>query len=183
MVARSEPQLVFVAGNKHSTACGEPPGTRNEGRAHRYYGYFENASGEQWVFVYDGETRRGVLQGGDVHWDKVHAVGEDGVVDLVLTDPERQWLAACWRAARARFSWRGEPASCSRRDAWQVPGRSAKALPSCDGPDRRCLWTGPGLSPIGHTLPSSSLAAVLGPTGGPYPRRHPFGTLSKRRRS
>ena len=42
----------FAMRNIHGSDAGEPPICLNDG-AGKYYGYFENFFGEQWVFVYD----------------------------------------------------------------------------------------------------------------------------------
>lgn len=94
--------LVFAAANKHSADCGAPPAIQNQD-PQCYYGYFENPFGEQWVFVYDRASRRGLLRGGDVSWPEAHEV-VDGAVDLMLGDAERLWLAACWKAATSTKS-------------------------------------------------------------------------------
>jgi hypothetical protein len=64
----------------------------------RYYGYFQNRFGEQWVFVYDLESKTGELRGGDIGWSTAVVV-HDGQVDIVLGQAERAWLQACWKAA------------------------------------------------------------------------------------
>lgn len=92
--------LVFQVGNHHVASCGEPPKIVADGK--RYHSYFENTHGEQWVFIYDYETERGELRGGDAGWGNVHEVtftGDDRVgamhVDIVLDKDERAWLLAC----------------------------------------------------------------------------------------
>lgn len=103
MTTAIDPQLVFAASNNHTPHCGDPPGIRTEDHARYYYGYFENQYGEQWVFVYDGETGIGSLRGGDTSWGHEWRV-ENGAADGVrLNDAELVWLGACWSAAVARF--------------------------------------------------------------------------------
>lgn len=56
----SEPVLTVF--NRHSANCGQPPAydTRDQGK---YFGYFQSESGEQWLFVYDRDTKKAILKG------------------------------------------------------------------------------------------------------------------------
>lgn len=83
--------------NQHSENCGKPPAVTNAS-GKKYHGYFENRHGEQWVFVYDRDTKTGELRGGDIGWDTVVLV-KDGHVDVTLGKAEATWLQACWAAA------------------------------------------------------------------------------------
>ena len=87
----------FVIWNKHSASCGEAPAITNQS-GNRYYGYFQNRHGEQWVFVYDPERKTGELRGGDIGWDNVVTV-RNGQADVMLGKAEKAWLEACWKAA------------------------------------------------------------------------------------
>jgi hypothetical protein len=49
-------------------------------------GYFQNRFGEQWIFVYDPETKVGELRGGDIGWATVVPI-RDGKVDVMLERP------------------------------------------------------------------------------------------------
>ena len=90
--------LLFAMQNRHSDSCGDPPRFSNEAPG-KYYGYFENFFGEQWMFVYDRETKMGELRGGDAGWQNSFPV-EEGRAEGVILDPdELQWLQACWTAA------------------------------------------------------------------------------------
>ena len=88
--------------NTHTEDCGEAPTFTNcpDGKfdGSRYYGYFQNRFGEQWVFVYDFEKKVGELHGGDIGWDSVVQV-KDGHADVMLGKAEAAWLDACWKAA------------------------------------------------------------------------------------
>ncbi|MCP4425017.1 MAG: hypothetical protein GY803_11025 [Chloroflexi bacterium] len=87
--------------NNHAPACGTPPFITNE-NPQQYVGYFRNAHGEQWVFVYDYTTNSAVVYGGDTQWEKRHPVETHGKVEnLVLAESEQMWLTACWFAATA----------------------------------------------------------------------------------
>ena len=92
----SEP--FFAMRNIHGRDAGEPPIIRNDA-AGKYYGYFENFYGEQWVFVYDNETKTGELFGGDAGWQHVFSVTDGRADGVVLGQVELQWLQSCWRAA------------------------------------------------------------------------------------
>jgi hypothetical protein len=88
----------FVIRNNHSPDCGEPPTIGNDPPG-KYLGYFENAYGEQWVFVYDQATGAAELRGGDAGWENSFPVEDGRVAGLVLNKHEVQWLQACWAAA------------------------------------------------------------------------------------
>lgn len=90
----------FIMRNNHSENCGTPPTITNE-TANKYYGYFENEFGEQWVFVYDRVTKKAVLYGGDVEWGNEYQVKDGRVQGLILDQNELNWLNACWKAATA----------------------------------------------------------------------------------
>jgi hypothetical protein len=64
-----------------------------------YVGFFTNQHGDQWLFLYDPELGGGILTGGDVAWE-LYPLG-DGPIPihaLVLNEPEKLWLQACWDA-------------------------------------------------------------------------------------
>jgi hypothetical protein len=87
----------FRMSNAHGADCGDPPTITNES-VNKYYGYFQNRYGEQWVFVYNPEKKTGELRGGDIGWDTVVGV-VDGRVEVLLGKAETAWLQACWQAA------------------------------------------------------------------------------------
>ena len=89
---------LFRVVNRHSAACGTPPHIERASLNH-YLGYFENEHGEQAVFVYDRASRMAVLYTGDAGWETAHSVVNGTVPGLLLPDPERLWLRACWQAA------------------------------------------------------------------------------------
>ena len=91
-------QPLFIMHNKHAPDCGVPPTFSNEEQEH-YFGYFENAHGEQWIFVYDRGRRKGELRGGDAGWADPFPVEGGRLTDLVLGKEEQEWLRACWQAA------------------------------------------------------------------------------------
>lgn len=63
-------------------------------------GYFENQYGEQWVFTSCRRSGQATLRGGDMRWNTELEVIDGRVPNLILDDPERRWLAACWVATR-----------------------------------------------------------------------------------
>jgi hypothetical protein len=86
-----------------------------EERAGRYIGYFENAFGEQLVFVHDRGEPDATLYLGDLDWEPrrvSEASGLPDVGDLILNREERAFVCACWIAT----AWRRERVQ---------PGRSA----------------------------------------------------------
>jgi len=88
----------FAMRNNHCNDCGEPPVFRNTDSS-RYYGYFENSLGEQWVFVYDRERNKAELRGGDAGWQTPIPVIDGVATGLRLGQDEARWLDACWHAA------------------------------------------------------------------------------------
>src|SRR5437763_1217392 len=92
----SEPLLRIR--NHHVAGCGDPPIINGDDPA-VYIGYFENEYGEQWVFTYHRKTRNAELRGGDAGWNTLYKVVDGCAAGLILTEEERTWLRACWRAA------------------------------------------------------------------------------------
>lgn len=90
----------FAMHNRHVASCGVPPVYSNDG-SDKYYSYFENCHGEQWVFVYDRENRTGEVRGGDAGWENAYIVQDGQVAGLSLNTEEKTWLLACWKAATA----------------------------------------------------------------------------------
>ncbi|MBX3083961.1 MAG: hypothetical protein KF716_20160 [Anaerolineae bacterium] len=91
-------QTIFVAVNNHSTATGIPPHI-NTAISGQYYGYFQNEHGEQFIFVYERESKKGSLWCGDYDWERPVAVIDGDAPELILGKAERLWLASCWMAA------------------------------------------------------------------------------------
>lgn len=91
-------QVIFSVRNHHSSDCGKPP-SFVDGAPSRYLGYFENSYGEQAIFVYDRDTVQGTLYMGDAGWETPHTVENGRVAELIVSEDERAWLSACWRAA------------------------------------------------------------------------------------
>lgn len=78
-----------------------------EQRPGRYIAYFENAFGEQLVFVHDDGAADATLYLGDVDWEPRRVSDANGlpdVGDLILNREERAFLCACWIAT----AWRRE---------------------------------------------------------------------------
>jgi hypothetical protein len=93
-------KVVFQAGNKHSVSCGRPPYI-DASVQDRYHGYFENEHREQFIFVYDYQTKKATLWVGDNGWETPVAVIDGEAPELYLNGSEQMWLQACWNAATA----------------------------------------------------------------------------------
>lgn len=92
---------LFHVRNKQSSACGTPPEIDGNTPG-RYHAYFENAQGEQLIFIYDREADTGTLSHGDLGWEHPQLVEEGGrCPSVVLDEAETLWLRACWLAATA----------------------------------------------------------------------------------
>lgn len=65
----------------------------------RYVGFFANQHGDQWLFLFDPQLGGGLLTGGDVEWE-IYPLGNGPIPihSLVLNEPEKLWLQACWQA-------------------------------------------------------------------------------------
>ncbi len=82
--------------NGHVPSCGPPPSLDG---ADYYVGYFENAYGEQWVFLGDRKTGKAVIRGGDVGWETEHAVSlKEPCPNLILNPAEQMWIITCFMA-------------------------------------------------------------------------------------
>lgn len=108
MVSLAKQNFVFQATNIHAAGCGEPPAITNVDSARYYHGYFEGASGDQWVFLYDRQTGKGTLRGGDVGWDEEVEVVDGTAPELILDEKEWFWLKNCWNAATGETPSRPE---------------------------------------------------------------------------
>lgn len=89
---------IFTMYNNHSKSCGTPPVVSNK-KSKNYYGYFENEHGEQWIFIYNRETKKAELRGGDTEWQNIFIVNNGFVKELILDSEESNWLQACWKSA------------------------------------------------------------------------------------
>lgn len=65
----------------------------------RYYGYFQNEHGDQWLFIYDRAQGTAILRGGDAQWEKVHTLRGPDDLPFSMTESEKAWVLACWAAA------------------------------------------------------------------------------------
>lgn len=83
--------------NRHAESCGLPPQVTND-KSNNYFGYYENNMGEQWIFVYDRDTKKAVLRGGDVGWEDKYEVRNGIAVGLILNQSEQNWLKVCWQS-------------------------------------------------------------------------------------
>jgi hypothetical protein len=97
MVEKTGDVLLQVR-NHHAAEAGTPPRI-DDADVNHYVGHFENAYGEQAVFVFDRSARSGKVYLGDAGWESGHVVIDGIAPDLVLNEPELLWLRACWQAA------------------------------------------------------------------------------------
>lgn len=70
-------------------------------KPNKYYGYYENEHGEQWIFVYDRKTGIAELRGGEVGWENAYQVKDGNAVEIILSAEEKMWLRTCWKSATA----------------------------------------------------------------------------------
>ena len=92
------PQVIFQAVNYHGSSSETPP-YRSTDVTGRYYGYFENEHREQFIFEYEYHTKTASLWAGDYSWEKPVRVIDGNAPELILSEAERLWLHACWKAA------------------------------------------------------------------------------------
>ena len=95
---KQDDKPLFTVSNHHTDSCGRPPGINGD-TPNCYHGYFENALGEQFVFVYDRDTVKANLWCGDAGWEKPFPVANGLPEGLILSPEEQTWLQTCWRAA------------------------------------------------------------------------------------
>ena len=91
-------QLIFEVFNRHGVKEGLPPHVNTDVKG-KYYGYYENEHGEQFIFVYDRETKKGSLWLGDNGWERPAPVIEGNAPSIVLSKNELMWLYSCWLGA------------------------------------------------------------------------------------
>lgn len=96
--AAGQRELLFFVSNHHVESCGSPPKINGD-NPKCYFSYFENEHGEQAIFIYDYDAKKGVLRMGDAGWDREYPVQDGYVKDLILNGPEIGWLVSCWAAA------------------------------------------------------------------------------------
>ena len=82
-------KIIFEAVNHHGSSCGEPPQITTGGSG-RYCGYYENEHGEQFIFVYERQTKQATLWVGDNGWDHPVAITDPEKPEVVLGKGE--WL-------------------------------------------------------------------------------------------
>ena len=96
---------LFNVTNHHVESCGEPPVVDGDA-PERYIGYFANQHGEQAIYTYDFATGEATLRMGDTGWQVVHQVMSGRAEGVILAEPERMWLRACWMASGANRTTR-----------------------------------------------------------------------------
>lgn len=120
---------VFTACNVHADSCGTPPDVRKT--RGKYYGYFENQHGEQWVLHFDAEADFhpsrfffGAASNSSIRLAIVVSRAVANFLttwrDGILFPRSRRLTCVRWRPAlSARASW-PKPAA-SRRRRMRVP--------------------------------------------------------------
>ena len=86
---------VLTVPNYHYESCGKPPELMARGG---YTAYFENNYGEQMVFRYDYQEKKGTLWHGDYSWEQPVPVMGGGAT-MIMSEEEREWLRLVWRVA------------------------------------------------------------------------------------
>ena len=92
--------VIFTAQNKHVSDSGKPPQI-DANTPNRYHAYFENAQGEQLIFIYDRESDTGTLYHGDLGWEQPRPVEDGKCPSVLLDEADMLWLRSCWMAATA----------------------------------------------------------------------------------
>lgn len=90
-------EVIFRAFNHHTSAGGVPPSIATNHNGY-YYGYFENEHREQFIFIYEYQTKKATLWAGDNGWEDAPVV-EGKVPSLILSETEAAWVLVCWSAA------------------------------------------------------------------------------------
>lgn len=93
----SEQVPMFTVSNHHMAGAIEPPRI-TDAEPNYYRGYFENAHGDQAIFLHNKVTNESDLFLGDAGWKRFRVVNGN-VEGLILSEEELTWLRACWRAA------------------------------------------------------------------------------------
>jgi len=89
---------LFAVSNRHVLADGSGPSPFIDGDAHGdYHSYFENASGDQSIFVHRRGSGETLVYSGDAGW-AAFPVKANKVIGLVLSPDEELWVQACLRA-------------------------------------------------------------------------------------
>jgi hypothetical protein len=91
---------LFSVSSHHGPDAGRPPFFDGDVPTRRV-SYFENAYGEQSLFVEDLETGDCVVWCGDAGWEP-HPIRGGQVEDLRMTREEIAWVGACLLAAERR---------------------------------------------------------------------------------
>jgi hypothetical protein len=99
-MAATDREPLFRVSNHHGPDAGRPPAFDGD-VAMRSMSYFENAYGEQSLFVEDVETGECTLWCGDAGWEP-HPIRGGQVEELRMTPEETVWVRACLLAVERR---------------------------------------------------------------------------------
>lgn len=99
--------------NQHIEDCGSPPSIQFE--EYEYVSYFENAHGEQSIFLFDADKMEVIVYVADAGWDNpVKIPGSDLVKNgspegisqgIVPSEAEIKWLQACKEAISPKIEY------------------------------------------------------------------------------
>jgi hypothetical protein len=93
---------LYQVRNHHSAGSGTPPHIDGV-RPISSWAILKTSLESKAVFVYDRDSSQAVLYLGDAGRETPHAVVAGTVPNLVLSATERQWVRACWQAAKANL--------------------------------------------------------------------------------
>lgn len=101
-MTQTKPFPLFIISNHHALPEGGNPPPRIDGdERDTYHSYFENAVGDQSLFVHRRGTGETLVYSGDAGWTAFPVV-EGAAEGLVLSPDEELWLQACLRATGQR---------------------------------------------------------------------------------
>lgn len=100
MTKKAARTIVFQATNVPTKESGKPPSI-DTGDLSKYYAYFENEHHEQFIIIYDYETRVGNIYLSKNGWENPLPVKAGKPQKANLGDSEKAWLKACWKVVVA----------------------------------------------------------------------------------
>ncbi len=81
----------------HNAGAYSRPPAINGDEPNTYHGYFANTHGEQFIFVFNTETKKSELWCGDAGWEQPYPVVDGSAEGLILSFEEQMWLVAAGR--------------------------------------------------------------------------------------
>lgn len=99
--------------NQHIEDCGSPPSI--QAKEYEYVSYFENAHGEQSLFLFDADKMEVIVYIADAGWENPIEIPGSALVDnsssegigqgIVPSEPEIKWLQACKEAVSHKIEY------------------------------------------------------------------------------